>query len=76
MKSYVKWVGDQGSTDFPEFSICMRCIRNFDARLLEYLYLLRYTPFRIRTDSHSFRYETILASVINNEGTNDKDSVV
>ena len=26
VKSYIKWVGHPGTTDFPQFSLCMRCV--------------------------------------------------
>ena len=36
-RSYVKWVDDQGSTDFPQFSICMRYVRCFDIKPMDKL---------------------------------------
>ena len=67
--SYIKWVKDPGTEDFPAFSLCMRWLVSVANSVLT---ILRYNLSLIPTGSH---YEVILASVMNGFGSGNKDEV-
>ena len=69
LTSYVKWVEDPGTTDFPEFSLCMRCRMEFGLDE-KHLCQPRFNPSRID------RTEMTLAAVMNGKGNGNKDEVV
>ena len=70
LTSYVKWVEDPGTTDFPQFSLCMRCIMEFGLLYKKRTCQPRFNPSRID------RTEMTLAAVMNGKGNGNKDEVV
>ena len=67
-KSYLKWVKDSETTDFPEFSMCMRCLQS--VRICKLLKTPpRFNPSRIDV------IEMTLAAVMNGKGNGNKDEV-
>ena len=70
--SFLKWVKKSETTDFPEFSICLRCDLILPpGNPLETTWkIYRINPSRIDST------ETILAAVMNGRGNGNKDEVL
>ena len=75
--SFLKWVKHPGITDFPEFSICMRCLSSSyriydDLRFTKILTNLspRFNPSRV-----DLIVEMMLVAVMNGKGNGNKDEV-